>query len=165
MIRLSEAHAKVRLSETVLKEDVDEAMRLYREALKQSIMDPRTGAIDISILVRKVFLFNFITLMKYLYSRYLFLDFAVLKTQLKFIFKTTGVSAHARQQQSELKAALKMVIEREIKSNTIRSRDLIEIWRRFSEEPITQQQFDVAVQGLESDDVLVRNGELIRINN
>ena len=58
-----------------------------------------------------------------------------------------------------------MVIEREIKSNTIRSRDLIEIWRRFSEEAITQQQFDVAVQGLESDDVLVRNGELIRINN
>ena len=42
----------MRLSETVLKEDVDEAMRLYREALKQSIMDPRTGAIDISILVR-----------------------------------------------------------------------------------------------------------------
>ena len=58
-----------------------------------------------------------------------------------------------------------MVIEREIKSNTIRARDLIEIWRRFSEEAITQQQFDVAVQGLESDDVLVRNGELIRINN
>ena len=52
LIRLSEAHAKVRLSESVLKEDVDEAMRLYREALKQSIMDPRTGAIDISILVR-----------------------------------------------------------------------------------------------------------------
>ena len=58
-----------------------------------------------------------------------------------------------------------MVIEREINSNTKRARDLIEIWRRFSEEAITQQQFDVAVQGLESDDVLVRNGELIRINN
>lgn len=128
LIRLSEAHAKVRLSDKVLKEDVDEAMRLYREALKQSIMDPKTGAIDISIL-------------------------------------TTGVSAHARQQQSELKSALKLVIEREIKSNTIRGRDLIEIWRRFSEEPITQQQFDIAVQGLESDDVLVRNGDLIRVNN
>ena len=51
LIRLSEAHAKVRLSDKVLKEDVDEAMRLYREALKQSIMDPKTGAIDISILV------------------------------------------------------------------------------------------------------------------
>ena len=54
LIRLSEAHAKVRLSDRVMKEDVDEAMRLYREALKQSIMDPKTGAIDISILVRSL---------------------------------------------------------------------------------------------------------------
>jgi len=51
LIRLSEAHAKVRLSDVVDKLDVEEAMRLYREALKQSIMDPKTGAIDISILV------------------------------------------------------------------------------------------------------------------
>ena len=51
LIRLSEAHAKVRLSDVVDKMDVEEAVRLYREALKQSIMDPKTGAIDISILV------------------------------------------------------------------------------------------------------------------
>ena len=60
-------------------------MRLYREALKQSIMDPKTGAIDMSIL-------------------------------------TTGVSAYARQQQAELKNALKQVIEREVKSPTIKGR-------------------------------------------
>ena len=112
----------------MLKEDVDEAMRLYREALKQSIMDPKTGAIDMSIL-------------------------------------TTGVSAHARQQQLELKNALKQVIEREVKSPTIRARDLIEIWRRFSDENITNQQYDIALQALESDDVLVRNGDFIRINS
>ena len=45
----------MRLSDTVLKEDVDESMRLYREALKQSIMDPKTGAIDISILVSTLY--------------------------------------------------------------------------------------------------------------
>ena len=128
LIRLSEAHAKVRLSTEVLKEDVDEAMRLYREALKQSIMDPKTGAIDISIL-------------------------------------TTGISAHARQHQAELKNALKQVIDREIKSPTVKARDLVEIWRRVSDEPITKDQFDIAIQGLESDDVLVRNGEIIRINS
>jgi len=128
LIRLSEAHAKVRLSTEVMKEDVDEAMRLYREALKQSIMDPKTGAIDISIL-------------------------------------TTGISAHARQHQAELKNALKQVIDREIKSPTVKARDLVEIWRRVSDEPITKDQFDIAIQGLESDDVLVRNGEIIRINS
>ena len=127
LIRLSEAHAKVRLGNEVLKEDVDEAMRLYREALKQSIMDPKTGAIDISIL-------------------------------------TTGVSAYAREQQSKLKTALKQLIEREVRSATVKSRDLIEIWRRNSDESITNQQFDIAVQALESDDVVTRNGDLIRIN-
>ena len=50
LIRLSEAHAKSRLSQKVEIQDVNEAMRLYREALKQSATDPRTGIVDISIL-------------------------------------------------------------------------------------------------------------------
>ena len=50
LIRLSEAHAKTRLSSRVERSDVREAMRLYREALKQSATDPRTGIVDISIL-------------------------------------------------------------------------------------------------------------------
>ena len=88
---------------------LNKAMRLYREALKQSIMDPKTGAIDISIL-------------------------------------TTGVSAYAREQQAKLKTALKQLIEREVRSATVKARDLIEIWRRHSDESITNQQFDIAVQ-------------------
>uniref|UniRef100_A0A8C5GBB6 DNA replication licensing factor MCM4 n=1 Tax=Gouania willdenowi TaxID=441366 RepID=A0A8C5GBB6_GOUWI len=50
LIRLSEAHAKVRFSERVETIDVEEAKRLHREALKQSATDPRTGFVDISIL-------------------------------------------------------------------------------------------------------------------
>uniref|UniRef100_H2ZKX4 DNA replication licensing factor MCM4 n=1 Tax=Ciona savignyi TaxID=51511 RepID=H2ZKX4_CIOSA len=50
LIRLSEAHAKSRLSVKVERLDVQEALRLYREALKQSATDPRTGIVDISIL-------------------------------------------------------------------------------------------------------------------
>lgn len=50
LIRLSEAHAKVRFSEKVETIDVEEAKRLHREALKQSATDPRTGFVDISIL-------------------------------------------------------------------------------------------------------------------
>ncbi|XP_062261237.1 DNA replication licensing factor MCM4 [Platichthys flesus] len=50
LIRLAEAHAKVRLSEKVETIDVEEAKRLHREALKQSATDPRTGFVDISIL-------------------------------------------------------------------------------------------------------------------
>ena len=63
-----------------------------------------------------------------------------------------------------LKTALKQLIEREIRSATVKSRDLIEIWRRNSDEPITNQQFDIAVQALESDDIVTRNGDLIRVN-
>ncbi|XP_064641337.1 DNA replication licensing factor mcm4-A-like [Lineus longissimus] len=50
LIRLAEAHAKMRLHETVEIDDVQEARRLHREALKQAAVDPSTGKIDISIL-------------------------------------------------------------------------------------------------------------------
>ncbi|XP_064599538.1 LOW QUALITY PROTEIN: DNA replication licensing factor mcm4-B-like [Liolophura sinensis] len=50
LIRLAEAHARMRLSDTVEIPDVEEARRLYKEALKQAAVDPSTGKIDISIL-------------------------------------------------------------------------------------------------------------------
>jgi len=50
MIRLAEAHAKMRLSETVTRNDVLEAVRLIKSALKQAATDARTGLIDMSLL-------------------------------------------------------------------------------------------------------------------
>lgn len=50
MIRLAEAHAKMRLSEIVTAEDVQEAVRLIKSALKQAATDARTGLIDMSLL-------------------------------------------------------------------------------------------------------------------
>lgn len=50
MIRLSEAHAKMRLSTSVEEADVDEAVRLIQSALKQAATDARTGLIDMSLL-------------------------------------------------------------------------------------------------------------------
>lgn len=50
MVRLSEAHAKMRLAETVTRDDVKEAVRLIKSALKQAATDARTGLIDMSLL-------------------------------------------------------------------------------------------------------------------
>ena len=50
LIRLSEALAKMRFSETVEQFDVLEASRLIKVALHQSATDPRTGTIDMSII-------------------------------------------------------------------------------------------------------------------
>ncbi|GAA5831653.1 hypothetical protein JCM11251_000782 [Rhodosporidiobolus azoricus] len=50
MIRLSEAHARMRYSESVEIEDVTEANRLIREALRESATDPLTGLIDLDLL-------------------------------------------------------------------------------------------------------------------
>lgn len=50
MIRLSEAHARMRLSEEVVVGDVEEAVRLIRSAIKQAATDARTGLIDMSLL-------------------------------------------------------------------------------------------------------------------
>ncbi|KAG6850178.1 hypothetical protein H0H93_016858 [Arthromyces matolae] len=50
MIRLSEAHARMRFSDFVELQDVKEAVRLMREAIRMSAMDPRTGKIDMGML-------------------------------------------------------------------------------------------------------------------
>jgi len=50
MVRLSEAHARMRFSDFVELVDVKEAYRLMREAIKASAMDPRTGKIDMGML-------------------------------------------------------------------------------------------------------------------
>lgn len=50
MIRLAEAHAKMRLSARVTADDVLEAVRLIKSALKQAATDSRTGLIDMSLL-------------------------------------------------------------------------------------------------------------------
>merc|ERR1712156_603758 len=50
LIRLAEAHARLRFSHNVEVVDVEEASRLHKEALKQSAIDPTTGTIDVSIL-------------------------------------------------------------------------------------------------------------------
>jgi DNA replication licensing factor MCM4 len=51
LIRLAEAHARMRLSESVDVEDVSEATRLVRVALQQAATDPLTGSIDMDLLV------------------------------------------------------------------------------------------------------------------
>jgi len=50
MIRLAEAHAKMRLSAEVTSDDVLEAVRLIKSALKQAATDARTGLIDMGLL-------------------------------------------------------------------------------------------------------------------
>ncbi|KAI0998622.1 DNA replication licensing factor [Podosphaera aphanis] len=54
MIRLAEAHAKMRLSGSVTRDDVMEAVRLIKSALKQAATDARTGLIDMSLLTEGV---------------------------------------------------------------------------------------------------------------
>lgn len=50
LIRLSEAHARMRFSSSVDVEDVQEANRLMRDAIHTSAMDPSTGRIDMGLL-------------------------------------------------------------------------------------------------------------------
>lgn len=49
MIRLSEAHARMRLSNIVELEDVQEAVRLIKSAIKDYATDPVTGKIDMDM--------------------------------------------------------------------------------------------------------------------
>ncbi len=51
LIRLSEARARMRLSEKVEKEDAEEVIRLFRECLVKVAMDLETGKVDIDTLM------------------------------------------------------------------------------------------------------------------
>ena len=53
LIRLAEAHARLRFSHNVEVVDVEEATRLHREALKQSAIDPSTGNLFSLFMVKK----------------------------------------------------------------------------------------------------------------
>uniref|UniRef100_A0A915ELF2 DNA helicase n=1 Tax=Ditylenchus dipsaci TaxID=166011 RepID=A0A915ELF2_9BILA len=50
LVRLSEAFAKMRLSNTVSPQDVEDGFNLYKEALRQSATDPSTGLVNVEIL-------------------------------------------------------------------------------------------------------------------
>ncbi|KAL0205056.1 hypothetical protein P9112_000363 [Eukaryota sp. TZLM1-RC] len=47
LIRISEAYAKIRMSDTVDPKDVSRALELVQNALKQSATNPKTGLIDL----------------------------------------------------------------------------------------------------------------------
>ena len=50
LVRLSEAHARMRLSDEVQPQDVAEAIRLMNVATQRAAVDPRTGTIDMSLI-------------------------------------------------------------------------------------------------------------------
>ena len=50
LVRLSEAHARMRLSHTVEEMDVEEAVRLMDVSTQKAAVDPRTGTIDMSLI-------------------------------------------------------------------------------------------------------------------
>lgn len=50
LIRLSEAHARMRLADTVDSQDVLEAVRLVRDAMLSNAVDPLTGKIDMDLI-------------------------------------------------------------------------------------------------------------------
>ncbi|MCX6801285.1 MAG: ATP-binding protein [Candidatus Diapherotrites archaeon] len=49
LVRLAEASAKVRLSDTVTIEDAERSIRIVRDSLQDTMVDPETGKIDIDI--------------------------------------------------------------------------------------------------------------------
>ena len=50
LIRLSEAHARMRLSPLVEQRDVEEAVRLMKVATQSAATDPTTGTIDMDLI-------------------------------------------------------------------------------------------------------------------
>ena len=54
MVRIAESLAKMRLATEVSQKDVEEAVRLIKQAMQQSATDPKTGEIDMDLLTTGV---------------------------------------------------------------------------------------------------------------
>uniref|UniRef100_A0A8B9TEL6 DNA replication licensing factor MCM4 n=1 Tax=Anas platyrhynchos TaxID=8839 RepID=A0A8B9TEL6_ANAPL len=112
LIRLAEAHAKVRFSEKVETIDVEEAKRLHREALKQSATDPRTGIVD------------------YIHSHYWFVVFATARKRkeelaqaLRKLIQSKGKTPALKYQQlfEDLRAQSDMAVTKEMFEEALRA--------------------------------------------
>lgn len=127
LIRLAEAHAKVRFSEKVETIDVEEAKRLHREALKQSATDPRTGFVDISILTtgkQHKKMSNSLNVGPQPPS----------ETKFKYILcLLPGMSATARKRKEEVAQALKKLIQAKGKTPAMKYQQLLDDLRGQSE--------------------------------
>lgn len=50
LVRLSEASARIRLSDVVEPEDAERAIRIFRHSMEEVVVDPTTGKVDIDII-------------------------------------------------------------------------------------------------------------------
>ena len=116
LIRLAEAHARMRFSNTVDLTDVEEAARLHREALKQSATDPLTGRIDVSILTT---------------GQARSVDFNV---PLEYLFQSSA----GRKRRAEVANALKALLKKKSKTPTISYDKLFSEFRTGSDIQITR---------------------------
>eukprot|EP01117_Protostelium_nocturnum_P015574 TRINITY_DN6057_c0_g2_i1.p1 TRINITY_DN6057_c0_g2~~TRINITY_DN6057_c0_g2_i1.p1 ORF type:complete len:873 (+),score=313.57 TRINITY_DN6057_c0_g2_i1:103-2721(+) len=117
MIRLSEAHAKMRLSDVVEKQDVAEAARLIRSALQQAAMDPTTGTIDMDLITTghsATFRSRLAVLTKEL--RNLINSKVSPNATIKFdvLFKSMSEQSAVEIPQNEFKDALRSLVEEEV---------------------------------------------------
>merc|ERR1712241_1290385 len=128
LIRMAEAHAKLRFSHTVDLQDVEEASRLHREALKQSATDPLSGKIDVSIL-------------------------------------TTGQSEGTRKRRLLVKNALKALIDKKGKIQTLQ---YLKTWNDLKESSdlmVTRDMYEDSLKDLSDDGVITLAGRTtIRVN-
>lgn len=127
LIRLAEAHAKVRFSEKVESIDVEEAKRLHREALKQSATDPRTGFVDISILTTGKQHKKKSNCLNFLGGAGWWPDIQILSCLLP------GMSATARKRKEEVAQALKKLIQAKGKTPAMKYQQLLDDLRGQSE--------------------------------
>lgn len=147
--RIAEAHAKIRLSNIVEDRDIQEALRLYQEAIKQSATDPRTGIVDISILTTGnilTFLCSCKSILSVTINHVSCRDVCCCARRVyEICILNVGMSATARKRIDELKTALKSVINVEkVKGSAIRCQQLLDKWRGMSDQVRDVIRFDWA---------------------
>ena len=136
LIRISEALAKMQLSDIVKEEHVIEALRLMRVAICEAATDPRTGQIDMDLITTGMY-----------HARLLIFP---LLTML-------GRSQRARQSLKDLYEAVKEAITM-MASNTTKVAILFQQIQSQASLPVAREDFDQVLKQLSEEDFISLTG-------
>ncbi|MBN2127587.1 MAG: ATP-binding protein [Candidatus Diapherotrites archaeon] len=97
LVRLSEASARVRLSDKVTEEDTSRAIRLFKTSMQELVTDPETGRIDVDIITSgrtHTQLNNIKTILAIIKSKAIELDMVPIEEVIEEA-KTQGIESEA----------------------------------------------------------------------
>lgn len=140
LIRLAEAHSRMRLSNLVEEVDVEEATRLHKEAIKQAATDPKTGKCDNLVI------------QFFIHAQYL--NISLTSGQIDMEILMTGLSASSRAKSAELGKFIIAALRDS--GRAFKMNELYDKCKEGYKDGFTQIQYEMVIRDLQEENKIVQ---------